>query len=364
MHSPIRSLRFVFQQAEGTTLKDILWAPVISWYLSETKQPRTAREVFPLPLHFESALEKNMLNPNWPESDKLIAGSFLFQIWSGLKYQDMQWVQPKSLTLQEGIVRCVSTLTKSRSPQPAANVEERLRHLPSLPSRIWWRWCRKNPAKRSASPMATSKKALKSDMMADATHASSSKDLIPRQACLQMERFPTQTLVQLIVSLGLTRSFHLPRTGPHTRILPDCASLRQIKIVHRTVKFWSRSITNGKDRKSSDPPVVCQTKAWSGRHEGGRNRRTAEHMKGSLPWAKSYTRVAQHAQACCLEHSCLGRCVYPQFVMHAWPTAVDVNVPGARHGSFGATLSSTSGLRIFSVELWTACIKPDSTDLD
>ena len=137
MHSPIRSLRFVFQQAEGTTLKDILWAPVISLYLSETKQPKTAREVFPLPLHFESALEKNMLNPNWPESDKLIAGSFLFQIWSGLKYQDMQWVQPKSLTLQEGIVRCVSTLTKSRSPQPAANVEERLRHLPSLPSRIW-----------------------------------------------------------------------------------------------------------------------------------------------------------------------------------------------------------------------------------
>ena len=60
------------------------------------------------------------MNPVWPESNKLIAGSFLCQFWSGLRYQDMQRVQPKTLTLQEGIIRCISFLTKSGSPQPAA----------------------------------------------------------------------------------------------------------------------------------------------------------------------------------------------------------------------------------------------------
>ena len=60
------------------------------------------------------------MNPIWPESNKLIAGSFLFQFWSGLRYQDMQRVQPKTLTIQEGIIRYISFLTKSGSPQPAA----------------------------------------------------------------------------------------------------------------------------------------------------------------------------------------------------------------------------------------------------
>ena len=120
MHSLIRSLRFISQQAEVLTLKEILWAPVITGYLSETKKPKNPREVFPLPFHYEIALEKNMLNPIWPDSNKLIAGCFLFQFWSGLRYQDMQRVQPKSLTLQEGIIRGVSLLTKSGSPQPAA----------------------------------------------------------------------------------------------------------------------------------------------------------------------------------------------------------------------------------------------------
>ena len=120
MHSLIRSLRFISQQAEVTTLKEILWAPVISGYLSETKKPKNPREVFPLPFHYEVALERYIMNPLWPESNKLIAGSFLFQFWSGLRYQDMQRVQPKTLVIQEGIIRCISSLTKSGSPQPAA----------------------------------------------------------------------------------------------------------------------------------------------------------------------------------------------------------------------------------------------------
>ena len=120
MHSLIRSLRFISQQAEVSLLKDILWAPVISGYLSETKKPKNPREVFPLPFHYEIALERYVLNPLWPESNRFLAGCFLFQFWSGLRYQDMQRVQPKTLSLQEGILRCISCLTKSGAPQPAA----------------------------------------------------------------------------------------------------------------------------------------------------------------------------------------------------------------------------------------------------
>lgn len=92
MHCLIRSLRFISQQAEVASLKDILWAPVISGYLSETKKPKNPREVFPLPFHYEIALERYILNPLWPESNKLLAGCFLFQFWSGLRYQDMHSV--------------------------------------------------------------------------------------------------------------------------------------------------------------------------------------------------------------------------------------------------------------------------------
>ena len=120
MNSLIRSLRFISQQAEISTLKEILWAPVVTGYLSETKRPKNPREVFPLPFHYEVALERYVMNLLWPESNRLIAGSFLFQFWSGLRYQDMQRVQPKTLTIQEGIIRCISFLTKSGSPQPAA----------------------------------------------------------------------------------------------------------------------------------------------------------------------------------------------------------------------------------------------------
>lgn len=68
--------------------------------------------------------------------------------------------------------------------------------------------------------------------------------------------------------------------------------------------------------------------------------------------AKSYTRVAQHGHACCLARlqtvtwALLLRTTVPH-ACKAWPTAVDVNVLGARHGLVGATLSSTSRLRIF-----------------
>ena len=119
-HSLLKSLRFIATQADIYNLKQILWSPIVSGYLSETKKPKNPREVFPLPFHFEAALEYYLLNPSTPESNKIIFGCFLFQFWSGLRFQDLQRVLLSTLTLQEGIIRCISTLTKNGQPQPAA----------------------------------------------------------------------------------------------------------------------------------------------------------------------------------------------------------------------------------------------------
>ena len=119
-HSLLKSLRFVATQADVYNLKQILWSPIVSGYLSETKRPKNPREVFPLPFHFEVALEYYLLNSATPESNKLIFGCFLFQFWSGLRFQDLQRVLLNTLTLQEGVIRCISTLTKNGQPQPAA----------------------------------------------------------------------------------------------------------------------------------------------------------------------------------------------------------------------------------------------------
>ena len=119
-HSLLKSLRFIATQADVHNLKQILWSPIISGYLTETKKPKNPREVFPLPFHFEVALECYLLNSATPESNRLIFGCFLFQFWCGLRFQDMQRVSLSSLSIQEGIIRCISTLTKNGQPQPAA----------------------------------------------------------------------------------------------------------------------------------------------------------------------------------------------------------------------------------------------------
>ena len=119
-HSLLKSLRFIATQADVHNLKQVLWSPIISGYLSESKKPKNPREVFPLPFHFEVALEYYLMNSATPESNKLIFGCFLFQFWSGLRFQDLQRVLLSTLSIQEGIIRCISTLTKGGQPQPAA----------------------------------------------------------------------------------------------------------------------------------------------------------------------------------------------------------------------------------------------------
>lgn len=119
-HSLLKSLRFIATQADVFNLKQVLWSPILSGYLSETKKPKNPREVFPLPFHFEVALEYYLLNAATPESNRLIFGCFLFQFWCGLRYQDLQRVLLNTLSIQEGVIRCISTLTKNGQPQPAA----------------------------------------------------------------------------------------------------------------------------------------------------------------------------------------------------------------------------------------------------
>ena len=120
LNSLLKSLRFIATQADVFNLKQILWSPIISGYLSETKKPKNPREVFPLPFHLEVALEYYVLNTATPESNRLIFGCFLFQFWSGLRFQDLQRLLLSTLSLQEGVIRCISTLTKNGQPQPAA----------------------------------------------------------------------------------------------------------------------------------------------------------------------------------------------------------------------------------------------------
>ena len=86
------------------------------------KKPKNLREVYPLPFYFEVALEYYLLNSATPESNRLIFGCFLFQFWSGLRFQDLQRILLSSLSIQEGIIRCINTMTKNGQPQPAAGL--------------------------------------------------------------------------------------------------------------------------------------------------------------------------------------------------------------------------------------------------
>ena len=76
-HSLLKSLRFIATQADVFNLKQVLWSPIVSGYLSETKKPKNPREVFPLPFHFEVALEYYLLNAATPESNRLILKTIL-----------------------------------------------------------------------------------------------------------------------------------------------------------------------------------------------------------------------------------------------------------------------------------------------
>lgn len=120
MKSLLQSLKFIASQAEVHTLLEILSSPVIQGYTNSSKKPRNPREVYPLPFHIASQLENYVCDRRYHISNRYIVGCFLAMFWSGLRFQDLQRTAPKSFTISEGIIRCISELTKSGHPQPAA----------------------------------------------------------------------------------------------------------------------------------------------------------------------------------------------------------------------------------------------------
>ena len=148
----IKSLRFIAKYAEIDPLKEFLWSPSISAFFASERRPRNPREVFPLPFHFEVGLERIVMSHACPPSTILQAGNFLFLFWSGMRFQDLQRTPLNSFSLEQGVIRCFSELTKAGHPSAAAALACGL--LSSASSTSWgtvwfqtlleWRHCAKS----------------------------------------------------------------------------------------------------------------------------------------------------------------------------------------------------------------------------
>ena len=93
--STIKALRWLHRVAEVPCLSRAYNSMVSSFMVS--KIPRDKKEAPPLPLYVVIQWERRILQSQSSVFEVLILGSFLFQLWSGLRFADMQRLTLASL---------------------------------------------------------------------------------------------------------------------------------------------------------------------------------------------------------------------------------------------------------------------------
>ena len=80
----LKSLKWIFRNANIPKLAIMESSLIVHW--EKTKTPHDRGEALPLPLYVVTAWERRLLEKGCSTLEKLILGSFLFMIWSGLRY--------------------------------------------------------------------------------------------------------------------------------------------------------------------------------------------------------------------------------------------------------------------------------------
>ena len=107
----LKSLKWVFRHANIPKLA-IMESPLITHW-EKSKTPHDRGEALPLPLYVVTAWERRLLEKGCSTMEKLILGSFLFMIWSGLRYADLQRIIWKSISYNIAELRAICWRTKT-----------------------------------------------------------------------------------------------------------------------------------------------------------------------------------------------------------------------------------------------------------
>jgi len=92
----LKSLKWIFKHA-NISLLSIMDSPLIAHW-DKSKIPRDRAEALPLPLYVIIAWERRLLEKGCTLLEKLLLGSFLLMVWSGLRYSDLQRTIWKSIS--------------------------------------------------------------------------------------------------------------------------------------------------------------------------------------------------------------------------------------------------------------------------
>ena len=107
----LKSLKWIFRNANISKLAIMESSLIVHW--EKAKTPHDRGEALPLPLYVVAAWERRLLEKGCGTIEKLILGSFLFMIWSGLRYADLQRIIWKSISYNISELRAVCWRTKT-----------------------------------------------------------------------------------------------------------------------------------------------------------------------------------------------------------------------------------------------------------
>ena len=107
----LKSLKWIFKHA-NISLLSIMDSPLIAHW-DKSKLPRDRAEALPLPLYVIIAWERRLLEKGCTLLEKLLLGSFLLMVWSGVRYSDLQRTIWKSISYNFAELRAICWRTKT-----------------------------------------------------------------------------------------------------------------------------------------------------------------------------------------------------------------------------------------------------------
>ena len=109
----IKAIRWGYRNFNISSLA-IAFDDIISSFY-RTKIPRDRRESLPFSLYILTQFERRVLQSSTPDGEAIIIGAFLFLLWSGFRWSDMQRTAPSTLQWSGNELRGLAWRTKTSS---------------------------------------------------------------------------------------------------------------------------------------------------------------------------------------------------------------------------------------------------------
>ena len=168
----LKALKWIFRHANVSSLSIMESPLIVHW--DKSKTPRDRAEALPLPLYVIIAWERCLLEKGCTMLEKILLGSFLMMVWSGLRYSDLQRTIWKSISYNFAELRAICWRTKTCTKgQPygllASGFLSRGDHKSGTTrgcktTRGTWTWERKSSDKRKRSDKNNTAVAILSSM--------------------------------------------------------------------------------------------------------------------------------------------------------------------------------------------------------